>query len=80
MPIMLGYTSAKVFKANKIISMVIGATLCYPAFTALMTGDEAVKFLGLSVTKAEYTSSVIPIILAIWALSYIERLLEKVYP
>ena len=80
MPIMLGYTSAKVFKANKIISMVIGATLCYPAFTALMTGDEAVKFLGLSVTKAGYTSSVIPIILAIWALSYIERLLEKYIP
>lgn len=80
MPIMLGYTSAKVFKANKIISMVIGATLCYPAFTALMTGEEAVKFLGLSVTKASYTSSVIPIILAIWALSYLERFLEKYIP
>lgn len=80
MPIMLGYTSAKVFKANKIISMVIGATLCYPAFTALMTGEEAIKFLGLSVTKASYTSSVIPIILAIWALSYLERFLEKYIP
>lgn len=80
MPIMLGYTSAKVFKANKIISMVIGATLCYPAFTALMTGEEAVRFLGLSVTKASYTSSVIPIILAIWALSYLERFLEKYIP
>ena len=80
MPIILGYTSAKVFKANKIISMVIGATLCYPAFITLMTGTEAVNFLGLSITKAVYTSSVIPIILTIWALSYVERFLEKYIP
>ena len=80
MPIILGYTSAKVFKANKIISMVIGATLCYPAFTALMTGTEAVNFLGLPVTKAGYTSSVIPIIITIWVLSYVERFLEKYIP
>lgn len=80
MPIMLGYTAAKVFKANKIISMVLGATLCYPAFTALMTGEEAVRFLGLSVTKATYTSSVIPILIAIWALSYVEKFLDKYTP
>lgn len=80
MPIILGYTAAKVFKTNEIISMIIGATLCYPAFTALMTGDEAVHFLGLPVTKATYTSSVIPIIIAIWVLSYIEKLLQKYIP
>lgn len=80
MPIILGYTAAKVFNANKIISMVLGATLCYPTFTALMAGEEAVRFLGLAVTKATYTSSVIPIIIAIWALSYIEKILEKYIP
>lgn len=80
MPIILGYTAAKVFNANKIISMVLGATLCYPAFTALMAGEETVRFLGLAVTKATYTSSVIPIIIAIWALSYVEKILEKYIP
>lgn len=80
MPIILGYTAAKAFNANKIISMVLGATLCYPAFTALMTSEEAVRFLGLSVTKATYTSSVIPIIIAIWALSYVEKILDKYIP
>lgn len=80
MPIMLAYTSAKVFKANEIISMIIGATLCYPAFTALMTGEEAVKFLGIGLTKASYTSSVIPIIIAIFVLSYVQKYLEKYIP
>lgn len=80
MPIMLAYTSAKVFKANEIISMIIGGALCYPAFTALMTSEDAVKFLGLSVTKASYTSSVIPIIISIFVLSYVQKYLEKYIP
>lgn len=80
MPIILGYTAAKVFKTNEIIAMIIGGTLCYPAFTALMTGEELVSFLGINVTKATYTSSVIPIIIAVWVLSYVERFLIKYIP
>ena len=80
MPIMLGYTAAKVFKTNEIIAMIIGGTLCYPAFNALMTGDSPVSFLGFHVTKAVYTSSVIPIIIAVWVLAYVERFLQKYIP
>lgn len=80
LPIILGYTCAKIFKVNEIISMIIGATLCYPAFVSLMTGEEVVRFLGVSITKASYTSSVIPIIIAIYVLSYVERFLNKYIP
>lgn len=80
MPIILGYTAAKVFKTSEIISMIIGGTLCYPAFNALMTGNAAVSFLGLPITKAIYTSSVIPIIIAVWVLSYVEKVLQKYIP
>lgn len=80
MPIILGCTAAKVFKTNEIIAMILGATLCYPAFTALMSGDAQVKLLGISLTKATYTSSVIPIIIAVFVLSYVERFLNKYVP
>lgn len=80
MPIILGYTAAKVFKTNEIIAMILGATLCYPAFTALMSGDAQVRLLGISLTKATYTSSVIPIIIAVFVLSYVERFLNKYVP
>lgn len=80
MPIILAYTSAKIFKTNEIIAMIIGGTLCYPAFNALMSGEEAVNFLGIYVTKATYTSSVIPIIIAVFVLSYIEKYLKKYIP
>ena len=77
-PIILGYTSAKVFKTHEIISMVLGATLCYPGIVALMAEDRVVTLFNINITKASYTSSVIPIIIAIWVLSYVERFLKKV--
>ena len=79
-PIILGYTSAKVFKAHEIISMLLGATLCYPGIVALMAEERAVTLFSLNITKASYTSSVIPIIIAVWMLSYLEKFLKKVIP
>ncbi|WP_421503556.1 beta-glucoside-specific PTS transporter subunit IIABC [Enterococcus faecalis] len=80
MPVILGYSAAKVFKTNEYIAMVIGATLCYPTIVSLMTEESAVTLFGLHVTKANYISTVIPIILAIFILAYVQRFLEKVIP
>lgn len=79
-PIILGYTAAKVFKTHEIISMVLGATLCYPSIVSLMAEERVVTLFNIGITKASYTSSVIPIIIAIWVLSYLERFLKKVIP
>ncbi|EHZ9174738.1 beta-glucoside-specific PTS transporter subunit IIABC [Enterococcus faecalis] len=80
MPVILGYSAAKVFKTNEYIAMVIGATLCYPTIVSLMTEESAVTLFGLHVTKVNYVSTVIPIILAIFMLAYVQRFLEKVIP
>lgn len=45
-----------------------------------MTEESAVTLFGLHVTKANYVSTVIPIILAIFILAYVQRFLEKVIP
>ncbi|WP_265455804.1 beta-glucoside-specific PTS transporter subunit IIABC [Enterococcus sp. HY326] len=80
MPVILGYSASKVFKCNEYIAMIVGATLCYPAIVALMTGDAAVTLFGLPVTQASYTSSVIPIIIAVFILSYVQRFLDRIIP
>lgn len=82
MPIILAYTSAKVFKCNKFIAMIIGATLCHPELVKLMTSakDVSVDLFGIGITKSNYTSSVIPIIIAIFIFSYIEKYIEKIIP
>jgi beta-glucoside PTS system EIICBA component len=80
MPLILAYSCAKVFKANEFIAMALGGTMCYPAIVALMTGESAVSMFGIEITKANYASSVIPIIIGVFILSYIQKFLEKVIP
>ncbi len=80
MPIILAYTSAKVFKANEFIAMALGGTMCYPSVVALMTGQDVVSMFGVTITKASYASSVIPIIIGVFILSYVQKFLEKIIP
>lgn len=92
MPIFLAYTSAKALKCNKIIAMVIGGLLCHPTIDAMIQ-DVATKstIFGLPVIKKaftigestrvfSYTESVIPIILAVIVLYFLEKGLKKVIP
>lgn len=80
MPLILAYTSAKVLKANEFVAMALGGTMCYPAILSLMSGDEQVRMFGLAITKANYPSSVIPIIIGVCILAVLERFLNRVIP
>lgn len=81
MPILLAASCARKFKCNQGTAMALAGILVYPAFISLLGGEEAVAFLGiLPVTKATYTSSVIPIILGVWFMSYVEHFMQKVSP
>ena len=59
---LLAWSAAVKFKVNVGLAIVIAGVLLHPSFAALMSGEEAVKFIGLPITNATYTSSVIPII------------------
>lgn len=80
LPVMLAYTTARRFKADILTSMALGAGLIYPALVTVMSGDAPVDFFGLPVQQFSYASSVIPIILAVWAMSHLENGLNRVIP
>jgi PTS system beta-glucosides-specific IIC component len=80
MPIILARSAAKVFKTNDYIAMILGATLCYPAIVDLMTGENPVTLFGIGITEANYVSSVVPIIIAVFVLAYVEGFVKKIMP
>ena len=92
MPIFLAYTSAKALNCSKINAMVLGAFLCHPVIDALIQDVSTVNTIfGLPVIKKaftigeatkvfSYTESVIPIILAVIVLHYLEKFLKKWIP
>ncbi len=80
MPLVLAYTSAKIFKCSIPIAMAIGGSLLYPNLVSFMAEAESLSFLGIPVIKTTYGSSVIPIILAVLVYSKLEKFLDKVIP
>ncbi len=80
LPMFLAYTSAKKFNATPFVSMAIAAALLYPDMVAAYEGDAALTFLGVPVTLVAYRSSVLPIILAVYGQSWLERWLRRIIP
>ncbi|MGT2665997.1 beta-glucoside-specific PTS transporter subunit IIABC [Streptococcus rifensis] len=84
LPVILAASAAKKFKTNQYLAMAIGASLISPTFVAIVgaarEAGTGLDFLGLPVTLANYSSSVIPIILAVWFLSYVEPVVTKYTP
>lgn len=79
LPIVLALTAARHFKANEITSVAIAGALVYPGIVELASATH-VTFLGIPVVMASYTSSLLPIIVAVWIQGHLERQVKKVLP
>lgn len=84
LPIFLANSAAKKFKCNPYLAMMLGGILLHPTFvtmvnTAKETG-ESLSIFGLPITLASYSSSVLPIILGVWFMSYVEPIADKISP
>ncbi|MCR4855855.1 MAG: PTS transporter subunit EIIC [Erysipelotrichaceae bacterium] len=77
LPMFLAYSAGKKFGGNPFITMAIAAAMLYPNFAAL-SGD--VTFLGIPVTMMSYSSTVLPIIVAAWIQSVLEKFLNAKLP
>ncbi|WP_405113118.1 beta-glucoside-specific PTS transporter subunit IIABC [Paenibacillus sp. FSL K6-1217] len=80
LPVLLAFSSSQKFKTNPYISVTLAGVLLHPKLIALLAGEVPVQFAGLPVPNVSYASSVIPIILTVWLMSYVERFAEKVSP
>ncbi|MBD5112372.1 MAG: PTS transporter subunit EIIC [Ruminococcaceae bacterium] len=80
LPILISITASKKFGMNTYVAVVIACALVCPDYIAMVEAGESIKFLGIPVMLLSYTSSVIPIILAIWVASYVEKLFNKILP
>lgn len=84
LPIFLGASAARQFKTNLQLGMLMGAILLHPTFTLMVTtakeAGKSLSFFSLPLTLASYSSTVIPVILAVWFMSYVERFADKVSP
>ncbi|MBU9815064.1 PTS beta-glucoside transporter subunit IIABC [Rahnella sp. C60] len=83
-PLVIGYTAGKKFGGNPFVTMMIGGAMVHPlmiaAFNAQQPGAQGEHFFGIPLVFINYTSSVIPVILAAWASSWLEKRAMKILP
>ena len=84
LPVFLGGTAAKQFKTNTYLGMLMGATLLHPTFTAMVANFKetgaGIELFGIPFSPVGYSSTVIPVILGVWFMSYVERFADKISP
>ncbi|WP_312148413.1 beta-glucoside-specific PTS transporter subunit IIABC [Paenibacillus odorifer] len=78
LPFFLAYSGAQKLKASPFLAMFLAGILLHPNFIQLRTDGEDVHLFGLPIRLVTYSSSVIPILLIVFAQSYIERFLKKI--
>ena len=80
LPIMLAYTAAIKFNVTPMLAVSVAGIMLHPNFVAMVTAGDPVFLFGIPVTLASYSSSVIPILIMVWLMQYIESFLEKIIP
>ncbi|WP_327084301.1 beta-glucoside-specific PTS transporter subunit IIABC [Streptococcus suis] len=80
MPIFLGYSASQKLKVTPALAMSVAGILLHPNFVQMVSSGDPLHFLGAPVTPASYGSSVIPILIMVWLMKYIEAVFNKVTP
>lgn len=77
-PVIVGYTSAKKFNLNPVLGILMGAILIHPTFVGLI--GKPFTVYGIPCNVQSYASSIVPIILSNWIMSYVARFFDRVVP
>lgn len=80
LPVFVGFFAAKKFGANVALGAMLGAALIHPTFVSMVTAGDAGSVFGLPIYSASYSSTIVPIILAVWVMSYVEKFISRYSP
>ena len=83
LPVFIAFTAARHFNCNPFIAVLCACALINPSWgdmAARIAGGELISFLGLPLSKVTYTGSVLPAIFMVWALSYVEKFVQRILP
>lgn len=80
MPVLLAYGAAQKFKCSPIMAMTMACALLHPTWSGIVGAGESVSLFGIPAVLVDYSYSVVPIILSVWIMSYVERFAEKYSP
>lgn len=80
LPFYLAYAAAKQWKADPYIALLIPVAMLYPDITAVLENGGSLNLFGLNVPPTIYHSSVIPVVMAVGLLHFVEKPCDRYIP
>lgn len=79
-PLLVANSAAKKLKCNQMVAMSIVGSLLLPNITALLTAEGGSTLFGFTLTNIAYAYQIFPALLAVFLLTFVERLFNKITP
>ena len=74
LPVLIAFSAAKQFKCNPYMAAFLGCMLVHPSWAEMVASGESIKLFGIiPVVAMKYTSTIIPSIMIVWVMSYVEK-------
>ncbi len=80
MPILLAINASKRFKVNTSLAVIVAGILLHPNFTAWVSSGKPISFLSIPIVPDTYAATVIPALLMVWIMSFIEKGVDRITP
>lgn len=83
LPIFIAVTASRHFKSNMYIAIACCTALVSPTWAEMagsIAAGQTITFFNIPLSETVYTSSVLPPLILVWLLSYLEHFIEKRIP
>lgn len=84
LPVLIAFSAAREFGTNPFLAAALGGIMIHPDLQNAWTVGEGIKttisVFGLHVGMVGYQGTVLPILIAVWIMSHIEKNLRKIIP
>lgn len=80
LPIFVAISAVKVFQCEQMLAVATIGIMLLPDMITAMSIETGYTVYGITVPNVTYSGTVIPAILVVWALSYVERFFKKYVP
>ena len=81
LPFYLAWSTANKLGVRPALALMLAGILLSPTFLGVVNAEGgALDFLGIPIRLVDYSQSVVPIMLSVWVMSYVEKFFKKVVP
>lgn len=79
-PVFVAYTAAKRFNCSILMALLLAGIMIHPTLIGIVNSGEPFSVYGIPMTPVTYSSTVFPVMLSVWIMSYVEKFFTRVIP